>query len=57
MIFGITLSTLNIGLMKCGTAKCKEAEATRKISILYEFVRTRNSLSPSSSRSFRTQSH
>ena len=28
-----------------------------KISILYWFVRTRNSLSPSSSRSFRTQSH
>ena len=29
----------------------------KQVSILYWFVRTRNSLSPSSSRSFRTQSH
>ena len=30
MIFGTILGTLSIGLMKCGRAKCKEAEATRK---------------------------
>ena len=30
MIFGTNLSTLNIGLMKCGRAKWQEAEATRK---------------------------
>ena len=30
MIFGINLSTLNIGLMMYGRAKCKEAEATTK---------------------------
>ena len=30
MIFGINLSTLNIGLMMCGRARWQEAEATRK---------------------------
>ena len=30
MIFGTNLSTLKIGLMKCGRAKWQEAEATRK---------------------------
>ena len=30
MIFGTILSTLNIGLMKCGRARWQEAEATRK---------------------------
>ena len=30
MIFGTNLSTLNIGLMICGTARWQEAEATRK---------------------------
>ena len=30
MIFGSNLSTLNIGLMKCGRARWQEAEATRK---------------------------
>ena len=29
-VFGTDLSTLNIGLMKCGRAKWQEAEATRK---------------------------
>ena len=54
MIFETILCNLNIGLMKCGRVKRQEAEETRKE---YWFVRTRNSLSPSSSRSFRTQSH
>ena len=35
MIFGTNLSTLNIGLRICGRAKGEEAEATRKVSILY----------------------
>ena len=30
MIFGVNLSTLNIGLMKCGRARWHEAETTRK---------------------------
>ena len=30
MIFGTNLGTLSIGLMNCGRANCKEAEATRK---------------------------
>ena len=30
MIFGTNLSTLSIGLMKCGRARWQEAEATRK---------------------------
>ena len=30
MIFRTNVSTLNIGLMKCGRAKWQEAEATRK---------------------------
>ena len=30
MIFGINLSTLSIGMMKCGRARWQEAEATRK---------------------------
>ena len=30
MIFGINLSTLNIGLMKCGRVNWQETEATRK---------------------------
>ena len=30
MIFGINLSTLNIGLMICGRARWQEVEATRK---------------------------
>ena len=30
MIFGTNLSTLNIGLMKCGRATWQEVEATRK---------------------------
>ena len=38
MIFGINLSTLNIGLMMYGRARWQEAEATRK---LYWSVRTR----------------
>ena len=54
-IFGTNLSTLNIGLTICGRARWKEAEATRKIPVLYWSIRKRNSLSPSSSRSFRTQ--
>ena len=29
-IFGTNLSTLNIGMMKCGRVKWQEAEATRK---------------------------
>ena len=56
-IFGTNLSTLNIGLTICGRARWEEAEATSKIPVLYWSIRTRNSLSPSSSRSFRTQSH
>ena len=48
---------LDIGLMKCGRVKGQETEKKEKISMLYWSVRTRNSLSPSSSRSFRTQSH
>ena len=54
--FRINLSTLNIGLMMHGRARWQEAEAIRKNSILYWLVRT-NSLLPSSSKSFRTQSH
>ena len=49
--------TLSIGLMKGGRAQWQKAEETKKNSILYWSIRTRNSLSPSSSRSFRTQSH
>ena len=30
MIFGTNLSTLSVGLIKCGRAKWQEAEATRK---------------------------
>ena len=30
MIFGTNLSTLNVGLMKCGREKWQEAEAARK---------------------------
>ena len=30
MIFGLIVSTLNIGLMICGRARWQEAEATRK---------------------------
>ena len=30
IIFGTNLRTLNIGMMKCGRARCKGAEATRK---------------------------
>ena len=30
MIFGTSLSTLNVGLMMCGRARWQEAEATRK---------------------------
>ena len=55
-IFGTILCNLNIGLMKSGRVQWRKAEETRKISILYWSIRTRNSLSPSSSRSFRTQS-
>ena len=47
----------NLGLMKSGRAQWQKAEETRKKSILYWSIRTRNSLFPSSSRSFRTQSH
>ena len=47
-----------VGLMRCGRAKWQEAEGTRKyFNIVLILVRTRNSSSPSSSRSFRTQSH
>ena len=46
-----------IGLTMYGRARWQEAEATRKKSILYWSVRTRNSVSPSSSRSFRTHFH
>ena len=57
MIFRTNLSTLNIGLMKCGRAKWQEAEETRKrFQYCIDSVR-RNSLPPSSSRSFRTQSY
>ena len=30
ILFGTNLRTLNIGLMKCGRARCTEVEATRK---------------------------
>ena len=46
-------STLNIGLMMYGKARGNK----KKISILYWSLRRRNSPSPSSSRSVRTQSH
>ena len=35
MVFGTNLRTLNIGLMKSGRVQWQEAEATRKVSILY----------------------
>ena len=57
-IFGTNWYTVNVGLMKCGRAQWQEAERQQwKISILYWPISTRNYLSPSSSRSFRTQSH
>ena len=57
MIFGTNLSTLNIGLMKVEEYNGKRRRKQEQISILYWSIRTRNSLSPSSSRSFRTQWH
>ena len=57
LLFGTNLSTLNIGLMMCGRARWQEAEATRKD---FNTVLTRQDkkfLTPSSSRSFRTQPH
>ena len=57
MVFRTNLSTLNIGLMMYGRARWQEAGQQEKVSMLYWLVRTRNSSSPSSSRSFRTQSH
>ena len=57
IFFGANLSTLIIGLMKSGRVKWQEAEAARKdFNIVLWSIRTRNSLPPSSSRSFRTQS-
>ena len=50
------LCTLNIGLMKSGRAACQKEEDKRKYSVLFWFF-TRNSVPPSSSRSFRTQSY
>ena len=55
IIFGTILRNSNIDLMKCGRVQWQEAEATRKNSLLYWFVRARNS--PSSLRTLRTQSH
>ena len=49
IIFGATLCTLNIGLMKCGRAHRQEAEETRTDFNIVTSFRT--------SRSFRTQSH
>ena len=56
IVFGTNLRNLSIGLMKCGRAKWQEAEVSRK-DFNIVLVRTRNSLSPTSSRSLRTQSH
>ena len=56
-IFREKLWILSIDLMQCGRTKSQEAEATRK-NFNIELTRQEvDSLSPSSSRSFRTQSH
>ena len=56
IIFGTILCNLNIGLTMCGRAKWQRRRRKQeKISILYWSFR-RNSIPPSSSRSFRTQS-
>ena len=61
MIFGINLSTLNIGLMMYGRARWQEAEATRKyfntvlirqdkkflISELFKIIQDANPIDPS----------
>ena len=57
IIFGTILSNFNIGLMKVEEHIGKRRKKQEKISILYQSIRTRNSLPLSSSRSFRTQSH
>ena len=57
IIFGTNLSNLNIGLMKSGWAQWQKAEETRKdiYIVLIHQEKTRNLLSPSSSRTFKTQ--
>ena len=55
IIFRTILCILDIGLMKSGRASWQEEEATRKDFNVVLSIRTRNSLLPSSSRSFRTQ--
>ena len=56
IILGTILCTLNTGLMKCGRVQWQEAEETRKDFIIV-LIRQDKKLSPSSSRSFRTQFH
>ena len=55
MIFRTNLSTLNIGVMKCGRVKWQETEATRKNFNVVLIHQDKIFLSPSSSWSFRTQ--
>ena len=57
IIFGTDLNILNIGLMTMEEQDGRRRRQQENISILFCFVKTRNSFSPSSSRSFRTQSH
>ena len=49
IIFGTILCNLNIGLMKSGRAQWQRRRKQEKISILYQYIKTRNSLPPSSS--------
>ena len=56
-IFGTILCDLHMGLMKSGSVQWQEAEETRKDFNIVLIRQDKKFLSPSSSRSFRTQFH